>query len=993
MIDLGFPGGPSQYLRNENTRLKNENEKLKKANADLMTQTGVKAYIAKADAKVEQEKKNNIRILGFWESTKEDLASSESKNKDLRQQNKKLKDENRKLNATVKSLEKDNAYKARQIETLTKKNTEMAAELESSNRKVKELGEKLQKELDKVDVAGRGNGIPTSQTPIGRAKIIPHIPREKKQEHRGGVEGHPGRYLAPLDESRISKRIPHPCTKKLCDKCNVELQETGRAEVRDFTDLITITVGVRHEFQVKICPCCGKEYHESIPAGLKYPNNYGPNMKAQLVWNMVIGNVPMNKNSRFAAGVSNGDVTPSDGYMAKLLRQGAELLKPFMFDLRIAEIGQSLLYWDDTVIWINKSRACLRFYGNEHMAFYAAHEHKDAKSLDDDGILQFLTVDTNVEHDHNMINYNEKYRFTNVECVVHAQREGFKYILIAHRKEAERFVSFISETIAARKQLISQNVSGFDSKKIESLFKELDTILLDWKAASEKDVNRYFQHDELVFIERIMKYREEYFAWIRDFSLPTSNSLSERALRIAKSKTKISGQFYSEETAGFYATLLSYVETCHRNGINELDALVKLYSGNPYSVQEIIPKEYLRNFDEVKRIVRKAEGSENTQDTDVNDENRNETTDNSNTGTSVSDDEPVDPLLGMNRQAIVELAMQKILEGLDKESTQSISESAGQNSRELEEVPAINEDSTSETESSQAEVIDDESPEIYSPMAPNQKPDIPTNCDSVCTQDTAVAGIGFSGPDETGSNMSVSNPARGESLSDGKPAPDKGATTDLSVVSDAQEETLSVTRSLYEEDASTAQLAVQGETLPVGHASHSEGAAIDPSNVPDAQGETMPVTRQLHEDETSITLPAAQGETLSVEHSSHDEGATADPSTAPNIQGETLPVTRQFHEEETSTALPAVQREILSVEHSSHDEGATDDPPAAPNVQGETMPARRSLHEAEDSSDLQAQTAFNGNSFSVVMALSIGAENVFADVLKDLSSEVRSRAG
>ena len=91
--------------------------------------------------------------------------------------------------------------------------------------------------------------------------------------------------------------------------------------------------------------------------------------------------------------------------------------------------------------------------------------------------------------------------------------------------------------------------------------------------------------------------------------------------------------------------------------------------------------------------------------------------------------------------------------------------------------------------------------------------------------------------------------------------------------------------------------------------------------------------------------------------------------------------------------MPAIQGEALSVEHSSHDEEATADPSTAPNVQGETLPAMRSLHEAEDSSDLQAQTAFNGNSFSVVMALSIGAENVFADVLKDLSSEVRSRAG
>lgn len=113
--------------------------------------------------------------------------------------------------------------------------------------------------------------------------------------------------------------------------------------------------------------------------------------------------------------------------------------------------------------------------------------------------------------------------------------------------------------IKERKELIAQDKKKFDPEKEASLFKELDRILSEWKKASEKDTNRYYQHDELVFVNRIMEYKEQYFAWMRDFSLPTSNSLSERALRIAKSKTKISGQFYSEETSDFYAVILSHL--------------------------------------------------------------------------------------------------------------------------------------------------------------------------------------------------------------------------------------------------------------------------------------------------------------------------------------------------------------------------------------------------------------------------------------------------
>ncbi|BCG61253.1 hypothetical protein [Paenibacillus sp. URB8-2] len=50
---------------------------------------------------------------------------------------------------------------------------------------------------------------------------------------------------------------------------------------------------------------------------------------------------------------------------------------------------------------------------------------------------------------------------------------------------------------------------------------------------------------------------------------------------------KVSGQFQSEETAGHYAAVKSYIETCYRNGINEVAALTRLCNGNPYTVKEI----------------------------------------------------------------------------------------------------------------------------------------------------------------------------------------------------------------------------------------------------------------------------------------------------------------------------------------------------------------------------------------------------------------------
>ena len=57
--------------------------------------------------------------------------------------------------------------------------------------------------------------------------------------------------------------------------------------------------------------------------------------------------------------------------------------------------------------------------------------------------------------------------------------------------------------------------------------------------------------------------------WLEDFSLPTTNNLSERGLRGIKSHMKISGQFESEKAADNHALIRSYIETCRRGLITQ----------------------------------------------------------------------------------------------------------------------------------------------------------------------------------------------------------------------------------------------------------------------------------------------------------------------------------------------------------------------------------------------------------------------------------------
>ena len=110
------------------------------------------------------------------------------------------------------------------------------------------------------------------------------------------------------------------------------------------------------------------------------------------------------------------------------------------------------------------------------------------------------------------------------------------------------------------------------------------------KAVEENraDYNKYYGKDERTLIQRIFKYKDNYLSWVVNFELPFSNNVSERDLRGVKSKMKISGQFQTEASAKDYAAIRSYIETCYRNGVDEVQAFVRLCEGNPYTLAELL---------------------------------------------------------------------------------------------------------------------------------------------------------------------------------------------------------------------------------------------------------------------------------------------------------------------------------------------------------------------------------------------------------------------
>lgn len=324
-----------------------------------------------------------------------------------------------------------------------------------------------------------------------------------------------------------------------------------------------------------------------FPDRLKEENQYRSNVKALSLALMNTGNVSVGKVRRMLYGLSEEEINPNEGYIIKQQKKAAGMLETFMSDLKKHCCSLELVYRDDTVIFINTARGCLRFYGDEKTALYTAHRYKNKEGLDEDGILKLLPSTTTVMHDHDRVNYNWEYSFSNAECNVHLLRDLQKTTDNLGHEWSKGLKELLEKTNRERNERIEKELKSFEDAYILEFFRTFDGLMLQGMEKNKEDYDKYYGSDERTLLLRILDYKDNYLAWVTNFDIPFSNNLSERALRSVKSKMKISSQFQNEESAQYYAVIKSYIETCYRNGINEMEALSRLCKGNPYSVDEI----------------------------------------------------------------------------------------------------------------------------------------------------------------------------------------------------------------------------------------------------------------------------------------------------------------------------------------------------------------------------------------------------------------------
>jgi transposase len=139
----------------------------------------------------------------------------------------------------------------------------------------------IQELRDQVAKNSRNSGKPPSSD--GLKKSRPHSLRRKTGRQSGGQKGHQGHTLQMVAQADSIER--HRVTR--CPYCATNLKEvvSDECERRQVFDIPVVQLMVtEHQAERKQCPHCQRRVKGTFPANVTQPVQYGPRLKAQMVY-------------------------------------------------------------------------------------------------------------------------------------------------------------------------------------------------------------------------------------------------------------------------------------------------------------------------------------------------------------------------------------------------------------------------------------------------------------------------------------------------------------------------------------------------------------------------------------------------------------------------------------------------------------------------------------------------------------------------------------
>ena len=137
-----------------------------------------------------------------------------------------------------------------------------------------------------------------------------------------------------------------------------------------------------------------------------------------------------------------------------------------------------------------------------------------------------------------------------------------------------------------RKELLQNNNTQFTSEEIIEYEKEYDEIIQNGIKQNKNTPSKYLKDKERAVLNRLIKYKENYLNYLKDFEFPFDDNLSERDLRATKLKKKVSGCHRAFEGLKDYSNIRTIISTCIKQGKSYFEFFKNILNNKPISISK-----------------------------------------------------------------------------------------------------------------------------------------------------------------------------------------------------------------------------------------------------------------------------------------------------------------------------------------------------------------------------------------------------------------------
>lgn len=458
--------------------------------------------------------------------------------KDLRNEKAEHKEDVERLNATISSLTLENQL------------------LRDDNARLKSI-------LD--NNSSNTSNPPSTDQKAGKAANT-YNSREKTGRRAGGQKGRRGTTLTKADVEE----------KLRSGKCRHQIREIGGPSGGVYVTKYEIDLDVSPLVtEIRIYADGKGRFH--IPDRYRSDVAYGPNIKAMAVALYSEGVMSNDRIASFLNAAGGGVLELSEGSVYHFCRNLSQKALESIGHLEEELLNHRVVMTDATVMTVNAELCYVRNFSVEKAVVYRAMKDKTLEGMKK---LRFLAKFAGIlVHDHETSLYH--FGTGHGECNVHIIRYLKKNSEDSGNGWSGEMVSLLCGMNRARKQSIGEGRTAFPEGVILGYEEKYRELIAKGREENKKTKHKYARDDEKKLLNRMEKYMGNHLLFLHDFEVPFDDNMSERDLRKAKNRQKISGGFRKESGHEMYCNILTVIETLKRRDMALLENIKKLFIGTP----------------------------------------------------------------------------------------------------------------------------------------------------------------------------------------------------------------------------------------------------------------------------------------------------------------------------------------------------------------------------------------------------------------------------